>query len=63
MAIGGLGLAARLLMLLAFAALTYSVRNTVTPFVLMLPTSPVGIPMAADGILAVLNKKSVYRLF
>ena len=44
MAIEGLGLAARLLMLLAFAALTYSVKNAIILFHLELLISPVGIP-------------------
>ncbi len=51
-----LGLAAGLLMLLALAVLTYSVKNAIILFVLALLISPVGIPMIAVGVLAVLNK-------
>ena len=51
-----LGLAAGLLMLLALAVLTYSVKNAIILFVLALLISPVGIPMNAVGVLAVLGK-------
>ena len=51
-----LGLAAGLLMLLALAVLTYSVKNAIILFILALLISPVGIPMIAVGVLAVLNK-------
>ena len=51
-----LGLAAGLLMLLALAVLTYSVKNAIILFVLALLISPVGIPMIAVGVLAVLGK-------
>ena len=51
-----LGLAAGLLILLALAVLTYSVKNAIILFVLALLISPVGIPMIAVGVLAVLGK-------
>ena len=51
-----LGLAAGLLMLLALAVLTCSVKNAIILFVLALLISPVGIPMIAVGVLAVLGK-------
>lgn len=51
-----LSLAAGLLMLLALAVLTCSVKNAIILFVLALLISPVGIPMIAVGVLAVLNK-------
>ena len=51
-----LGIAAGLLILLALAVLTYSVKNAIILFVLALLISPVGIPMIAVGVLAVLNK-------
>ena len=51
-----LGLAAGLLMLRALAVLTYSVKNAIILFILALLISPVGIPMIAVGVLAVLNK-------
>lgn len=51
-----LGLAAGLLILLALAVLTYSVKNAIILFALALLISPVGIPMIAVGVLAVLGK-------
>ena len=51
-----LGLAVGLLMLLALAVLIYSVKNAIILFVLALLISPVGIPMIAVGVLAVLGK-------
>ena len=51
-----LGLAAGLLLLMALVVMTYSVKNAVTLLVLALIISPIGLPMAAVGMLSLLNR-------
>lgn len=51
-----LGLAAGLLLLMALAVMTYSVKNAVMLFVLALVISPIGLPMIAVGLLSLLNR-------
>jgi hypothetical protein len=51
-----LGLATGLLLLMALAVMTYSVKNAVMLLILALIISPVGLPMIAVGMLSLLNR-------
>ena len=51
-----LGLATGLLLLMALAVMTYSVKNAVMLLILALIISPVGLPMIAVGLLSLLNR-------
>ena len=51
-----LGLASSLLLLLGFAVLSYSTKNSLMVFALAFLISPIGLPMIAVGMLSVLSK-------
>ncbi len=51
-----LGLVAGLLLLMALAVMTYSIKNAVILLALALIISPIGLPMIAIGLLAILNR-------
>ena len=50
-----LGLIAGVLLLMALVVLTYSTKNALMLFALAFLISPMGLPMAAVGLLSVLN--------
>ena len=56
------GLASGLLFLMALIVLTYSAHNALILFALAFLVSPLGLPMAAVGILTILNSiRSILR--